>query len=182
MGVAIIKWSHFENGCDFITSLHTHDYFDSIYSPANCLSNIHKMQLKCPFLKWIKFRSSNVANGTAKNCQKLGKRGKKSEKKTKNQEEKAKNWEGSFILPLMTERAGYAKSCLDHLNRSNYLRFWGKLVQYCAMTDGKKCQKRLQLQLILWTLNGHIPVQTFVRHPSPDPHCSQIQCYFWSDS
>ena len=40
----------------------------------------------------------------AKNQEKSGKIG----KKRKNREEKAKNWEGSFTLPLLTDRAGYA--------------------------------------------------------------------------
>ena len=44
----------------------------------------------------------------------LGKRGKSQKKREKNQEKeeksgrKGKNWEGSFTLPLLTERAGYA--------------------------------------------------------------------------
>ena len=44
-----------------------------------------------------------------KNCQKLGKREKirkKQEKERKNRKKK-KNWEGSFTLPLLTDRAGY---------------------------------------------------------------------------
>ena len=58
-----------------------------------------------------------------KNCQNLGKRGGKSGKKRKNRE--GKNREGSFTLPLLTDRIGYttAEMCQYSpiLGRSNIL-------------------------------------------------------------
>ena len=48
---------------------------------------------------------------TEKNCQKSGKKGKNQEKSGKKEEKlgrKGKNREGSFTLPLLTDRAGYA--------------------------------------------------------------------------
>ena len=52
-------------------------------------------------------RGSRGLSAQQKNCQKSGKRERKSGKRGKNRE-KEENREGSFTLPLMTDRAGYA--------------------------------------------------------------------------
>ena len=43
-----------------------------------------------------------------KNWEKLGKREEKSGKNQEKSGKKGQNWEGSFTLPLLTNRAGYA--------------------------------------------------------------------------
>ena len=45
---------------------------------------------------------------TAKTLPKIGKRVGKIRKKEEKSGRKGKNWEGSFTLPLLTDRAGYA--------------------------------------------------------------------------
>ena len=67
---------------------------------------------------------------TAKNCHKSGQRKENWEKLRKNQEKeekskrKGQNWEGSFTLPLLTNRAGYATGTqptwIDLLTKVSY--------------------------------------------------------------
>ena len=76
---------------------------------------------------------SGVATGVARGaechpwqrkiCQKLGKRGKKSGKIGKKEEKsgrEGKNREGSFTLPLLTNRAGYATDVLINNSRTTW--------------------------------------------------------------
>ena len=79
------------------------------------------IQILQPYLTLnITMVSSGIATGGSRGaecypsqqkiCQKSGKRGKKQEKFGKEEKSgrKGKNQEGSFTLPLLTDRAGYA--------------------------------------------------------------------------
>ena len=89
---------------------------------------MHVMSLDALKLTWLQWRSPYRGKGgrvppwQRKNCQKSGKRGKKSGKKRgkirkKSRKrgkirKKGKNREGSFTLPLLTNRTGYATAWL----------------------------------------------------------------------
>ena len=80
-----------------------------IYEYVPCIKNSEFE----PKLQW----RSHWGVKDRKICQKSGKRGrksgKKSEKRGKNRDSIGKNWEGSFTLPLLTDRAGFATAKLD---------------------------------------------------------------------
>ena len=66
------------------------------------------------FLQWRSHwggKGGRVPPLTAKNLPKIGKIGKKEEKLGR----KGKNRKGSFTLPLLTDRAGYATVFLFHM-------------------------------------------------------------------
>ena len=64
-------------------------------------------------------RGGRVPPMTAKVCQKSGKR-EKIRKKEEKLGRKVKNWEVSFTLPLLTDKAGYATAPYQHPNSQKH--------------------------------------------------------------
>ena len=57
---------------------------------------------------------SHGGQSATHDSKKFAKNQEKSEKKRKKSGRKGKNWEGSFTLPLLTDRAGYATAQNSH--------------------------------------------------------------------
>ena len=82
-------------------------------------------QLNSACSQWL--HGGQSATPDSKKCQQLGKRGKKSGKIWKKDEKsgrQGKNWEGSFTLPLLTDRVGYATACSHCLQQDILLWWW----------------------------------------------------------